>query len=138
MLLLCLYQESKNISFTCGDSIKPLVAFATRNFFRPHSTRENNLFYSPSTAQLSNTTLPIGRHRTYPQKKDIISYPYPGPQKGYYILSYITAKKRIWIYILYPLQFSVEFPFFTLSVCCRNSLFHLVRLLLNSMRYFAA
>jgi hypothetical protein len=44
------------------------------------------------------------RGRTYPLFEDIISYPYPGPQKGYYILSISRPKKRIWIYILYPLS----------------------------------
>jgi hypothetical protein len=44
------------------------------------------------------------RGRTYPLFEDIISYPYPGPKKGYYILSITRPKKRIWIYILYPLS----------------------------------
>jgi hypothetical protein len=44
----------------------------------------------------------VSRGRTYPFFEDIISYPYPGPIKGYYILSLSRQKKRIWIYILYP------------------------------------
>jgi hypothetical protein len=43
--------------------------------------------------------IPKIRGRTYPLFEDIISYPYPGPQKGYYILSISRPKKRIWIYI---------------------------------------
>jgi hypothetical protein len=41
-----------------------------------------------------------GRGQTYPFFEDIISYPYTGPQKGYYILS-LSRQKKIWIYI-YP------------------------------------
>jgi hypothetical protein len=33
------------------------------------------------------------RGRTYHLFEDIISYPYPGPQKGYYILSLSRQKK---------------------------------------------
>jgi hypothetical protein len=44
----------------------------------------------------------IPRGRTYPLFEDIISY--PGSKKGYYILSISRPKKRIWIYILYPLS----------------------------------
>jgi hypothetical protein len=34
--------------------------------------------------------------------EDIISYPLSRPEKWYNIISYITAKKRIGYYILYP------------------------------------
>jgi hypothetical protein len=42
------------------------------------------------------------RGRTYPLFEDIISYPYPGPQKGYYILS-ISRPKKGYGYISYIL-----------------------------------
>jgi hypothetical protein len=44
---------------------------------------------------------------TYPFFEDIISYPLSRPKKWYNnnILSYITAKNRKRIYILYPFQF---------------------------------
>jgi hypothetical protein len=42
------------------------------------------------------------RHWTYPFFEDIISYPLSRPKKWYNIISYITAKKRIGYYILYP------------------------------------
>jgi hypothetical protein len=42
------------------------------------------------------------RGRTYPLFEDIISYPYPGPQKGYYILSLSRQKKDMDIY---PISF---------------------------------
>jgi hypothetical protein len=42
------------------------------------------------------------RGRTYPFFQDIISYPYPGPIKGYYILSLSRQKKDMYIcYILF-------------------------------------
>jgi hypothetical protein len=42
----------------------------------------------------------LHRGRTYPLFEDIISYPYPGPTKGYYILSISRPQKRI----LYPIH----------------------------------
>jgi hypothetical protein len=48
------------------------------------------------------------RVRTYPFFEDIISYPYPGTKKGYYILTlYYYGKKMICIYILYPFFASI-------------------------------
>jgi hypothetical protein len=38
------------------------------------------------------------RGRTYPFFEDIISYPYPGPIKGYYVLSLSRQKKDMYIY----------------------------------------
>jgi hypothetical protein len=48
MILLCLFQESKHIIFTCGDSQEPLVIFSV-------PTRENNVF----------TLLPLHAHTTF-------------------------------------------------------------------------
>jgi hypothetical protein len=42
------------------------------------------------------------RGRTYPLFEDIISYPYPGPKKGYYILS-LSRQKKGYGYISYIL-----------------------------------
>jgi uncharacterized protein YdhG (YjbR/CyaY superfamily) len=42
------------------------------------------------------------RGRTYPLLEDSISYPYPGPKKGYYILSLSRQKKDMDIY---PISF---------------------------------
>jgi hypothetical protein len=42
------------------------------------------------------------RGRTYPLFEDIIFYPYPGPQKGYYILSLSRQKMDMDIY---PISF---------------------------------
>jgi hypothetical protein len=53
MILLRLFQESKNIIFTWGGLQKPLVIFSV-------PTRENNVFYSPFTAPHSNTTKASG------------------------------------------------------------------------------
>jgi hypothetical protein len=44
----------------------------------------------------------LHRGRTYPLFEDIISYPYPGPKKGYYILSLSRQKKDMDIY---PISF---------------------------------
>jgi hypothetical protein len=57
MILLRRFQENKNIIFTVGlqkitrDSFTPCswLRHSTRGFF-PFPTRENNVFYSPSTA----------------------------------------------------------------------------------------
>jgi hypothetical protein len=51
----------------------------------------------------------FSRGRTYTLFEDIISYPYPGPKKGYYILSISRPKKRIWIYV-YPISFVKILP----------------------------
>jgi hypothetical protein len=40
------------------------------------------------------------RGRTYPLFEDVISYPYPGPQKGYYILS-LSRQKKGYGYIIF-------------------------------------
>jgi hypothetical protein len=42
------------------------------------------------------------RGRTFPLFEDSISYPYPGPKKGYYILSLSRQKKDMDIY---PISF---------------------------------
>jgi hypothetical protein len=47
------------------------------------------------------------RGRTYPLFEDIISYPYPGPQKGYYILSISRPKKKDMD--IYPISFVKNF-----------------------------
>jgi hypothetical protein len=50
---------------------------------------------------LCSSTL-VFRGRTYPFFEDIISYPYPGPIKGYYIQSLSRQKKNMDIY---PISF---------------------------------
>jgi hypothetical protein len=63
--------------------------------------------------------------------KDIISYSNPGPKRILYPIT-ITAKKRIWIYILYPL--SKKIP--ALSQFLNNQKPDLVALQLTSPRLF--